>query len=205
MKIERYSVGPLQTNCYHLICELTGESVIIDPGGVTNSLMSAIHRHPVKSIILTHGHFDHIAGLGSIIAETGATVMIHRGDLPMLTNPYLNCSATFAGDIIFDIEPQPLTPAEPVLFGGCSLRVLETPGHSPGGISLVGDGVVLAGDTLFRLAVGRWDLPGDDFNTLMASIRKQLLPLPGETVVYPGHGEPTTIAYEEHHNDFISG
>jgi len=204
MRIERYSVGPLDTNCYQVICERTNASVIIDPGGITDELLDAVRRHPVSAVLLTHGHFDHTVGLAKLCEETGAPVHIHPADRDMLTSPYLNGSYMIGAEIVLDVETIPLVQDDEITFGESSLRAAETPGHSPGGVLLASsDGFVVSGDTVFHLSVGRWDLPGGSYPVLMNTIKYVIKTLPDDTVIYPGHGESTTVGFEKQHNQFF--
>ena len=205
MKIELYHVGPLDTNCYHLTCEETGESVLIDPGGFPEALFRDNPRPLLRAILLTHGHFDHIAGVEEVVRLTGAPVMVHPLDAPLLGDSYLNGSAMFGmgmGSVKPDIL---LSEGEYIEFGQCGLTVLHTPGHTQGGISFHSpkDRIIFSGDELFRLSVGRWDLPGGSYRTLMDAIRAVFVPLPDDTVVYPGHGDSTTIGFERKQNEFM--
>lgn len=206
MTIACYPLGPLETNCYHLICEESGESVLIDPGGFPRELFGPERMLVLKAILLTHGHFDHIGGVGEVAERTGAPVAIHRLDAPMLEDPFLNGS-TFFGPKTDPIHPDMLLDGgERIDFGGCALTVLHTPGHTRGGVSFLSeqDGAVFVGDVLFRLSVGRWDLPGGNYRTLVRTLRDVFSPMPDTLKVYPGHGESTTIGFERTYNEFMA-
>jgi hydroxyacylglutathione hydrolase len=207
MVIERYPVGPLETNCYHLICEHTGESVLIDPGGVPRELFRPDRSLSLKAILLTHGHFDHIGGAGEVVERTGASVAIHRLDAPLLGDQFQNGSSLFGSPLAPLHADSLFSGGERIEFGGCALAVLDTPGHTRGGISFFSEeeGAVFAGDTLFRLSVGRWDLPGGDYGTLLRTIREVFGPMGDSVKVYPGHGDSTTIGFERAHNEFMRG
>jgi len=204
MKIERFIVGPLETNCYIAICEKTHQSLVIDPGDFSYELQKKLREHPPRAILLTHGHFDHIAGVTKIIHGTEIPLLVHSLDAPMLTDPQLNGSYMLGAEIT---TPEPsgfLEDGENIVFGDSSLHVIHTPGHTSGGVSFVSDGAfVISGDTLFRLSVGRWDLPGGDYDTLIKTLQDKFSIMPDETIVYPGHGETTTIGFEKQHNQFM--
>ena len=205
MKIERFEVGPLLTNCYLAVCEKTGESVLVDPGGTSNKLEESIKNTQLKAILLTHGHFDHIGGLNEILEFSEAPVLIHKLDAPMLTDPLQNASYMMGTEYRTVEASKLLDHGDTVTCGESILNVLHTPGHTRGSVSFaVDDELVLAGDTLFKLSVGRWDLPGGDYTALLESIRNTFVPMPDAMKVYPGHGESTTIGYEKKNNPFMS-
>lgn len=204
MHVKQIPVGPLQTNCFILQCDQTSQAVIIDPGDISQVLLDAIQPFHIKGVYLTHGHFDHIGGVNRIIGETGAPLFIHEDDSVMLTDARANSSFLFGGNILVDYPAEYLKEGDIITFGECSLRVFHTPGHSKGSISFYAENdCIIAGDTLFRMSVGRWDFPGGDYDTLMSSIRKTFLSLPDDVTVYPGHGEATTIGFERLHNQFL--
>mgnify|MGYP000088294956 CR=1 FL=1 len=207
MRVERIVVGALETNCYLVSCDETGEAVVIDPGAEPERILRAVEKAGARvvAIVNTHGHFDHIAANGPLKDVTHAEVWVHPSDADMLTDGNLNGSA-----LLFGI-PQTVPPADRFLDDGCEVRfgnlkikVLHTPGHSPGSVSLLVEGHLFCGDTLFRGSIGRWDLPGGSFQTLMRSIRDKLLPLGDEVAVHPGHGPETTIGWEKRHNPFLT-
>jgi len=205
MLIERYAVGPLATNCYHLICERTGESVLVDPGGFPRTLFDGGQKPQITAILLTHGHFDHIGGAAEVAARTGAPILIHPLDDPMLTDPYLNGSGLWGTPLPQLTADRLISDGETIMFGRCALKVLHTPGHTRGGVTFLDEAGMNAfvGDLLFRLSVGRWDLDGGDYPTLMNTLRTLMLPLPDDTTVYPGHGDDTTIGFERRNNEFM--
>jgi hydroxyacylglutathione hydrolase len=191
MNIKRFLVGWLSTNCYVVSCEETKEAVVIDPGiegeREAEEILDFIKEKglKIKYIINTHGHPDHTAGNTIIKEETGASILIHEND----------ASRVHADRKLLDGD---------VLLVGClKLVVLHTPGHTKGGISLLGDNVVFTGDTLFSGAIGRTDFPGGSHQELIQSIRSKLLPLPDAVEVYPGHESPTTIGNEKKYNPFL--
>lgn len=204
MIVERFIVGPLETNCYLVTCEKTNEAVLIDPGGVSPLLTKAIKEHHISAVILTHGHFDHIAGVKAVIEETGARFFIHANDAPMLADPDLNGSY-FIGMHVITPEPSGfLDDNRTILLGESSLKILHTPGHTRGGVSFTADdNFVISGDTLFKLSVGRWDLPGGDYQTLLKTLKDIFSIMSDNTVVYPGHGHITSIGFEKQHNHFM--
>jgi len=204
LKIQRFIVGLLQTNSYLVICEKTNESVLIDPGDVTKELLAKVKEYPLKTILLTHGHFDHIGGVNTVFDETGVPILIHSLDAPLLTDPVLNGSYMIGSEISIHEKSGILSEGDDIIFGESSLKIIHTPGHTAGGVSFVSDGeFVVAGDTLFKLSVGRWDLPGGNYSTLMKTLTEVFSTMPVSTEVYPGHGETTNIGFEKKHNPFM--
>jgi hydroxyacylglutathione hydrolase len=199
------TVGPLETNCYVLGDEKSKEAVVIDPGGDFEEIEGELQKSQleVKYIILTHGHFDHTGALAQLKKTTGAEILIHSADAAMLSS---------AGQTPFFIESSSescsadrlLQEGDEVRFGEYSLEVLHTPGHTPGGISLVIGKMIFTGDTLFCGSVGRADLPGSSYKKLIDSIRTKLLSKTDDYVIYPGHGPESTIGEERRDNPFLT-
>jgi len=206
MIIERLVVGMLQCNCYLVGCDDTKVGIVIDPGGDAPAVLDRVEQLGlnIKCILNTHGHIDHIAANRPVKEATGAQIAIHRDDAQWLI--------TDQGDyarMLGVLSPGPpadvlLDEGDQVEFGNESLQVIHTPGHSLGGISLVGDGLVFCGDTLFAMGVGRVDLPGGSWETLMHSIKTRLFSMPDDTTVYTGHGSPTTVGREKGFNPWYS-
>jgi len=202
-------VGPLGVNCFILGCGETREGVVVDPGADAGRILDRVRALglTIRTVINTHGHFDHVGGNRSVLEATGARLMIHRDDVPFLSR-----AADVAANYGLSTENSPppdelLDDGMTVTFGNCSLKVLHTPGHTPGGCCLLleGEGKVLTGDTLFAESVGRTDFPGSSHEALITSIRTKLLPLPDETQVFPGHGEASTIGREKRYNPYLNG
>lgn len=209
VRIESYALGPVMANCYLLYDESSRHGVVIDPGAEPNRVLSRIEELElqVEAILLTHAHFDHIGAVEPVRKKTGAPLYIHRDEGDWLTDPQKNGSGLWPG-----IEPIRCREADHFLEGGESLtffgrtfRVLHTPGHSPGSVTYALDGLVVSGDVLFAGSIGRTDLSGGDYDTLMRSIHDQLMVLPEDTRVLPGHGPETTIGRERETNPFIHG
>ncbi len=203
-KIHTIVVGRLQTNCY--ILQSNHGAIIIDPGDEPERIVRFLNDIKVKptQIIATHTHFDHVLGVDSIRAKLNVPFLIHRDDLSMLESMQ-NRVRQFMG---FEVPPPPkvdryLKDGDLLNVGDERIHVLHTPGHSPGSISLSGDGYVFTGDALFNQSIGRTDLPGGDLKTLMYSIREKLFKLDDATTVYPGHGAETTIGDEKLANPFV--
>ena len=204
MIIRPMPVGPLQANCFIVGCDQTHQAAVIDPGGDVDKILLALagEQLTVKAIINTHGHFDHVSGNKQLKAATGADLMIHPKDAPMLSQ--LASGAAMWGMQSED-SPEPdrlLEDGDTVQVGQITFKVLYTPGHTPGGISLYADKSVFVGDTLFAGSIGRTDFPGGDFETLIRSIHTKLFTLPDDVAVYTGHMEPTTIGKEKRYNPF---
>ncbi|MFZ0243521.1 MAG: MBL fold metallo-hydrolase [Desulfobacterales bacterium] len=205
MIIESLTVGPIQANCYILGCKETKDAVVIDPGDEADRILMTLARSglTLRYIINTHGHFDHVGANKRLKGATGAAILIHRLDAPMLNQ--LAASAAAWGMSAED-SPAPdrmLEEGDTIDFGTITLTVLHTPGHTPGGISLATDGCVFVGDTLFAGSVGRTDFPGGNAATLKQAIQAKLFTLADETIVYPGHMEPTTVGQERRTNPFV--
>jgi len=211
MVVKQYEVGNFSVFCYLLGDEETGEGLFIDPADDTDHLLSESRSHgidQIKYIVNTHSHVDHVMGNAGMKKRTGAKIVIHEKDADLLlhTPSYLL--------EMFRATPSPpadllVREGDRLRVGKIELKVLHTPGHSPGGMSLYLDGMVFTGDTLFVGSVGRTDFPGSSWDVMEASIRNKLYPLPGETVVYPGHNygpkPSSTIQYERRHNPFVRG
>lgn len=200
----RMPLGSLGTNCYVVGDKSIGEALIIDPA--TSEVLEALKKHDLipNAVVLTHGHGDHIGGVQDIVDAFQVPVYIHKGDVPYLTDPELNLSAySNPTPICVDANLIEVHQDDHITCGAINLKVLETPGHTPGGVCYYMDGLVFAGDTLFRDSVGRTDFPNGSYDILIQSIKTQLYTLPDNTMVYPGHGPETNIAYEKEHNPFV--
>ena len=204
MILRKLEVGLFASNCYIVGSEANREGMIIDPGDEAQQILSRVKELEldIKYIILTHGHIDHIGALKEIKEATGAQVAIHTDDVRTLKQKLLSI---FLG-IRHRSPPPPdwlLEDGDTISLGNLKFTVLHTPGHTPGGICLLGEGVLFSGDTLFNYGVGRADLPGGSYSQLIDSIRNRLMVLPDEVAVYPGHGPETTIGAERRGNPFL--
>ncbi len=203
-KVHTLIVGQLQTNCY--ILQSQDVALIIDPGDEAERIVRFIKDIGVKParIVATHAHFDHVLGVDGVRKAIKIPFSIHQDDLPMLQS--MNARVRqFMG---VEVPPPPkvdgyLKEGELIKLGDLAVKVIHTPGHSPGSISLIAGDCVFTGDALFNQSIGRTDLPGGDLRTLVRSIVDKLFKLDGETVVYPGHGPETTIGDEKLANPFV--
>jgi len=200
-------VGLLQVNCYILGDEETKEAVVIDPGGNEEDILEVLNHHKLqlKLIIDTHGHFDHVDANLPLKEATGAAIAIHELDAMMLSKPSAE-AMFFTGNRLRVSQADILLKENDVLsFGPYRLKVLHTPGHTPGHISLVMEGhpYVYVGDLLFQGSIGRTDFPGGNFDHLIAAVRTKIFPLGDHYTVFPGHGPVTTVGQERKYNPFF--
>lgn len=202
-------VGMLACNCSIIGDERTREGIVIDPGDDISAIQRIIERHGLRitTIVVTHAHIDHIGGAQRLKEATGARVYMSANDLPLYDQ--LDMQAAWLGVPAPDRTEidAPAREGERLWVGSTGLEVLDTPGHTPGSISLwiPSEKKLIAGDTLFRDSIGRTDLPGGDGRQILRSIRDKLFPLPDETAVIPGHGEMTTMGREKEFNYFLQG
>lgn len=199
------TVGPLAVNCYIVSDPETNEAIIIDPGSESNRIINLIEVRNLKlsAIINTHCHIDHIAEVKTIQDHFQAQFLIHENELPVL-----NMLSKSDGLFGIKVEGSPnvtgfLKPDQKFQFGNYTATILFTPGHSPGGISILLLNHVFVGDCLFKDSIGRTDLHGGNYDQLITSIKAKLFSLPDDTIVYPGHGQLTTIQYEKRNNPFL--
>ncbi|MBI4187041.1 MAG: MBL fold metallo-hydrolase [Chloroflexi bacterium] len=205
MLVKRLEVGPLGTNCYIVASEAGGEGMIVDPGDEAERIVKAVRglKVDIKYIVLTHGHWDHIGSLGEVREATGARVAIHADDAEFLSAQ--SPAAMFSASSVSVPPDRLLKDGDNIDIGDLRLLVLHTPGHTPGGICLLGNGMVFTGDTLFNAGIGRTDLPRGSYHQLISGIQAKLMVLPDSTIAYPGHGPETTIGAERRGNPFLRG
>ena len=199
-------IMPFATNCYLVASEQTRDGMVIDPAGDGPRILKNIRDLNLKIglVVVTHAHPDHIGAVGYIVENTGASFAVHKAEAEVL--PRYDFDQFAAYDPTFKRPPSPdrlLEDGDRLVVGDLEFQVLHTPGHSAGGICLVGYGGVFSGDALFSMNIGRTDGAGGDYNQLISSIRTKLLVLPDQTVVMPGHGPKTTIGRERHNNPFL--
>ncbi len=211
MIVKQYEVGNFAVFCYLIGDEESREGLFIDPADDTTKLLAEAKSHgldKIKYIINTHSHVDHIMGNAEMAKKTGAKIIIHEEDATALVRTPSQLLEMFSATTSPPADIM-VKDGDIIQVGDIRLKVIHTPGHSAGGMSLYLDGRVFTGDTLFVGSVGRTDFPGSSWDVLEASIRKKLYVLPGETVVFPGHNygsAPTsTIQYERRHNPFVRG
>jgi hydroxyacylglutathione hydrolase len=204
--VKTLPVGMTQANCYIVGCEKTKLGAVIDPGDEGERILEAIEDSDLKitHVLLTHAHFDHMGAADEVVKATGAPLALHPDDLPLLN--------AAGGAIFFGLSSPPipdvsirLAADQAIVVGELTLRVLHTPGHTPGHVTFYepNRGVIFDGDVLFAQGIGRTDLPGGSYEALMSSIQEGLMTLPDETVVYSGHGPATTIGRERIMNPWL--
>ena len=203
MKIIRQCVGAMQVNCY-ILCQ-SGHAVVIDPGADAVWILNHLQEQNVvlDAILLTHGHFDHIGALDELREKTGAKAGIHVLDEDMLGDPKANLSAYMSAPVSVKPADFVLRDGDVLTYHELELRVLHTPGHSPGGVCFVCGDALFTGDTLFQLSVGRSDFPSSDPAALDHSVREVISKLKGDYTVYPGHGPQSTLAFEKENNPYL--
>lgn len=211
MLITSVVTGPFFNNTYLVLNEKTKEGILIDPSFypvVINEKLITAHHADISTILLTHGHVDHIAGLTWMRKMyPKAKTYMDKKDEELLGDPNTNMSCVFPTPITADDPDYFIKPGDTLHFAGAEFQVIDTSGHTQGGVSfyMPKEGVVFSGDSLFRDYIGRTDLPGGDTRQLIHNIRANLMTLPPDTIVYPGHGDPTTIQREQKYNPFMQG
>ncbi|THF72993.1 MBL fold metallo-hydrolase [Cohnella fermenti] len=206
LSFQRYTLGALQTNAYVVTGDDRKRAIVIDPGTPDAALIRKLEGLQVEAIVLTHAHFDHIGGVDELRKRFGAPVYLHAAEKDWLVDPAKNGSLRWT-DVTAPVTTEPaefaLADGQELAWLGETFRVLHTPGHSPGSVSLLCGDLLFAGDALFRRSVGRTDLPGGNPAALEKAIREKLYVLPDETLVLPGHGPETTIGEEKQANPYV--
>lgn len=206
MNYETVIVGALETNCYLVYCPETLECAVVDPGAEAERIFRLIAEkglHPIV-ILNTHGHVDHIGANKDVKDKFNIPLSIHSSDSAMLESVHQFETGFLIGAKASPSADNFLEDGDKIEIGKSYLKVIHTPGHSQGSVSFLGDGFILSGDTLFNGGVGRTDLPGGSWDTLVSTIKNKILTMPEETTVLPGHGPPTTVGQEKEANPFIA-
>ncbi len=205
MEVIRIPVGIYAANCYIVYCKDTKEGIVIDPGSQGAEIGDKIKELglSIKYIILTHGHWDHTDGILGLKEKIDAPVLIHKEDEALLKAGKKGIYSKASSDGIEVIPDEYINDEEKLEVGNMTVEIIHTPGHSPGGVSIkIGDRI-FTGDTLFTGSIGRTDLYGGSYETIISSIKEKILICPDDTIVYPGHGESSTIGREKVSNPFI--
>ncbi len=208
MILKLLTVGPFASNCYIVGSESSKRGIIIDPGAEAKLILKTVNDLglTISLIVVTHMHFDHVGALTPVKEGTGAKFALHEAETEAGLGVFSRMLSSMTGGS-FSQLPKPdrlLKDGDTIDIDGLHFTVLDTPGHSPGGISLYGHEIVFTGDALFNYGIGRTDFPGCSYDQLMDSIQNKLMTLPDETIVYPGHGPSTTIGEERRGNPFLA-
>ena len=203
--LDKLIVGPFSVNCYFLGCSKSQKMAVIDPGGEVEKIWQKIQDigYSPEYIINTHGHPDHTAGNLELKQKSQAKILAHPDDVAMMTDKENLLSSMF-----LEANPSPppdqlVTEGQLIKLGNISLKVIHTPGHTPGGICLLLDDILFTGDTLFAEGIGRTDFPGGNYAQLISSIKNKLFPLDDQLRILPGHGEESTLGREKRYNPFV--
>ncbi|MGI5902048.1 MAG: MBL fold metallo-hydrolase [Desulfitobacteriia bacterium] len=205
--IERFVTPGMGANCYLVSCEKTGKAILVDPGAGSRQIFDWVKKSKkdVQYIVLTHGHYDHIGAVEDLRKKLGVQVAIHKEDAEMLVDPQKNLSF-FSGLNLSLEEAEIILEDNQILeVGEMKIKVIHTPGHTPGGICLLTPEGLISGDTLFDCSIGRADFPGGNLTTLVNSIKERLLVLDDDVRVFPGHETETTIGREKRFNPYLNG
>ncbi len=204
MEIKTIITGQIEENCY-LVCDENKHCMVIDPGDEYQHILKTIKENEliVETIVLTHGHYDHVGAVNEIKQETGARVVAHEEEKELISKSDMSLSRYVDPDFPIPAVDDYVKEGDVISVGSLSFTVMHTPGHTQGGMCLYRDGVLFSGDTIFQGTLGRWDFPTGNLSKLIHSITRRIFTLPDDTVIYSGHGDKTTVGAEKEHNEVL--